>query len=302
MEIRPPRLPSFGAKDVASITIEHGMIKLLACRGLRVVDYRVILANPRFFREGQISNSARVGALIRNVLSEMEGKFSNIVASVPGFQSRLREIELPSVPGLNPRVLIAQEANRLMRVSPETYHLEWYKRPATLDRSRWLVVAAGRRTVASMLDTARQARVKIKALEPRPFALARAVNQPDGVLVWVAHDGCDVVILRSSAPVEHQSLYWGAGMVESAVLVDRLTEFVGGTISGYEQSSNAGVLSEEVPLYVLGTPIGADPSIAQQVAANLQRSAGELTIPLVHPPDFPVQDLIVNVGLILREA
>ena len=53
---------------VASITIEHGMVKLLTCDGLNVLDYRVLLANPRFFREGQVSNT-------REELSSLEGRF-----------------------------------------------------------------------------------------------------------------------------------------------------------------------------------------------------------------------------------
>ena len=39
-------------RQATSITMEHGVIKLLICQGLEVVDYRVLLANPRFFREG----------------------------------------------------------------------------------------------------------------------------------------------------------------------------------------------------------------------------------------------------------
>ena len=31
-------------RQVTSMTIEHGVIKLLACRGLEVLDYRVLLA------------------------------------------------------------------------------------------------------------------------------------------------------------------------------------------------------------------------------------------------------------------
>ena len=63
-----------------------------------------------------------------------------------------------------------------------------------------------------------------------------------------------------------------------------------------------GPISEEVPLYICGSPIRREPEMAQRVASNLQRDAGEIISPLVQPDDFPIQDLIVNVGLILREA
>ena len=289
-------------RKLASITIEHGMVKLLTCDGLEVLDYRVLLANPRFFREGQVSNHARVASLLQKVLPEMDGEFRRVIGGLPGFQSRLQLLELPRTSGFNPNVVIPQEASRSMRVSVETYHLNWHRLPDRLDRTRWLVLAASRRSIASFMDTAERANIRIASMDLRPFALARAVNQPEAVIAWVAPDGCDVIITKDWVPVEHQSLFWGAELVEDTVLVDRLTEIVGRTIATYNQTSPEGPVSEEVPLYVCGSPIRREPDMAQRVATNLQREAGELVSPLVHPPDFPVQDLIVNIGLILREA
>jgi hypothetical protein len=294
----------FKKKDniLAFITIEHGMVKLLTCDGLNVLDYRVLLANPRFFREGQVSNNARVGTLIQNVLPEMEGHFDKVIGGLPGFQSRLQLLELPNTGGLNPNVVIPQEASRVMKVSTETYHLSWHRLPDLLDRSRWLVLAASRRSINSFMDTAQRADIRFDSLDLRPFALARAVNYPEAVIAWVAPDGCDVIIVRDWVPVEHQSLFWGAELVEDTVLVDRLTEIVGRTIATYDQNASEGPLNEEAPLFVCGSPIRREPEMANRVASNLNRDVGELVSPLTQPDDFPVQDLIVNIGLILREA
>ena len=211
-------------------------------------------------------------------------------------------MELPRTGGMNPSVVIPQEASRTMRVSTENYYLRWHRLPDRFDRARWLVLAASRRSIASFMDTAQRAGIRVAALDLRPFALARAINQPEAVIAWIAPDGCDVIIIKDWVPVEHQSLFWGAELVEDTVLVDRLTEIVGRTISTYNQTSPEGPISEEVPLYVCGSPIRREPEMAQRVASNLQREAGEISSPLVQPDDFPVQDLIVNIGLILREA
>ena len=97
-----------GSKVVASITIEHGMVKLLICSGLKVLDYRVLLANPRFFREGQVSNSARVASLLQNVLPEMEGKFRKVIGGLPGFLIRISVMGQPQASGIKAAVVIAQ--------------------------------------------------------------------------------------------------------------------------------------------------------------------------------------------------
>lgn len=286
----------------ASITIEHGMVKLLLCNGLEVLDYRVLLANPRFFREGQVSNNARVATLLQNVLPEMNGEFRSVIGGLPGFQSRLRLLELPKTSGFNPNVVIPQEASRSMRVSTETYHLSWHRLPDRLDRTRWLVLAASRRSIASLLDTVQRAQIDVTSLDLRPFALIRAINQPEAVIAWVAPDGCDVIIAKNWVPVEHQSLFWGAELVEDTVLVDRVTEIVGRTIATFDRNSPEGPVSEEAPLFVCGSPIRREPDMAKRVAINLEREAGELVSPLSHPPDFPIHDLLVNIGLILREV
>ena len=288
--------------QVTSITMEHGVIKLLTCQGLEVLDYRVLLANPRFFREGQVSNVARVATLLQAVLPEMNGDFRHVVGGVPGFQNRLSLMQFPRAQGLDPRVVIPQEASQNLRVSTDTYDLSWIRLPDQLNRTRWLVLATSRRSMASLVDTAQRAELRVRALEPRPFALARAVNNPEAIVAWTAPDGCEVVLVKNSVPVEHQCIFWGAELVEDTVLTDRLTEVVGRTISTFDTSSSEGPLSEDAPLYVCGSPIRRDPAIATRVSSNLGRIEGELELPLDAPEDFPIQDLIVNVGLILREA
>ena len=289
-------------KRVTSITIEHGVIKLLACQGLKVIDYRVIQANPRSFREGQVNSTNRVASLLQAVLPEMNGNFRRVIGCVPGFQNRLRLMDFPKAQGLDPKVIIPQEASRSMRVSTDTYDLSWFQLSDRLDRTRWLVMATSRRSISSLADTAQQARIKLRVLEPRAFALARASNSTEAVVAWTAPDGCDVVVIKDAIPVEHQSIFWGAELVEDTVLGDRLTEVIGRTINTFNTSSPEGPLSEDAPLFVCGSPMRRDPGIGTRVANNLGRIPAELPLLLNAAEDFPVQDLVVNIGLILREA
>jgi len=289
-------------KQVASITIEHGVIKLLVCKGLEVLDYRVLLANPRFFREGQVSNTARVATLLQGVLPEINGDFRRAIGGVPGFQNRLRLMDFPKAQGLDPKLIIPQEASRSMRVSTDTYHLSWLQLSDRLDRTRWLVMATSRRSISSLTDTAQQANIGLRVLEPRAFALARASNSTEAVVAWTAPDGCDVVVVKDAVPVDHQSIFWGAELVEDTVLGDRLTEVIGRTINTFNTSSPEGPLSDDAPLFVCGSPMRREPGIGARLANNLGRISAELPLLLDAPEDFPVQDLVVNIGLILRDA
>ncbi len=291
-----------GQTKVLSITMEYGLVKLLVSRGTRVLDHRMLVVNPEFFREGLVTRTARVSGIIRNALQEIGSDHYRIVGAVPGFQGTIHVLQLPEARGLNPDELIPREASRTMGISLQTSHLLWYRLPNSLGRRRWLVVSTARRSVSSFLETVRPLGLPVRALDLRPFALARVVNQPEALVVWVAPDGCEVVVVRDSAPVGYQCLSWEAEAVEGRVLVDRLTTMVERTIAAYEQSTPDMPLSDDAPLYVCGTAAGVETNLGQQVADFLRRPSGELTPPMAYPAGFPVQDFAVNLGLALREA
>ena len=142
-----------------------------------------------------------------------------------------------------------------------------------------------------------------------PFALARAVNQPEAIITWAAPGGCDVVIVKDSVPVEHQSLFWGADLVEDSVLIDRLTEVTSRTLATFNESSPQGPMPDDTPLYVCGSPISRQAilhddkrgfAITRQICQNLRLPKGEPDPPKDGGPDFPFNDLIVNAVLALR--
>ena len=288
-------------KPVIALSIEHGYIKLLVTSGRDVVHYRAVLASPQFFHEGLVRDTARVGAMVKNMLNELGVTGRQAIGVAPGFQASLRLLEFPKARGFDAEVVIPRTASRTMGVSQEHSALTWRETRGTADRRRWMVMAAARRAVSGFVETAHAAELTVAVMDMRPFALARAVNQPNAYIAWVAPDGCDVVVVRDSIPVSYQSLFWGAEPVEGVVLVYRLTEIIERTAAGYDQASTEGPMPTETPLYVCGSPIGVDPSIASQVAESLQRTAGVLAPPVTAPEDFPIQDFVVNVGLALRE-
>ena len=115
-------------------------------------------------------------------------------------------------------------------------------------------------------------------------------------------DGCDVVIVRDYLPAAHQSAFWGADPVDGPVLANRLTDIVGRTIATYDSDERNLPLPPAAPLFVTGSAATTDASIGVQVASNLQRPAEVADPPLSPPnppPGFPIDDLIINLGLAL---
>ncbi len=296
-------LPVARSKEVTSITIEHGCIKLLATRGLEVIDYRIVDSRPQHFREGLASDTPGLAREIKKALSEMNGKHRHVVGAVPGYQTTLRRLDLPNARGMDPKVIIPQEARRTLGISTENSTLTWHRLPGGATTARWLVLSATNRSMSSLATAARGAGLRLEAMELRPFALARAIHRPDAICAWASVDGCDAVVVQDWAPVTHHSSYWGAGStVEPDDLVNRLTEVVESAIETHDMQEPEMSVPDDTPLYVTGSPVGREASIPGRVAANVRHPAARLEPPIQLPPGFPVSDLIVNIGLALWGA
>ena len=216
------RLSIGGAREVTSITIEHGSIKVLKTRGFEVAEYRNILANPRHFREGLVSDAPRMAALLQGAIQEVNGAKGRVIGAVPGYQTNLRALELPNVRAMDPKQIIPQEARRKLGISTDNSYLTWHQMSSGAEMARWLVISATNRSISSLFATTLAAGLRISVMDLRPFALARALNQPHAICAWTAPDGCDAVVVRDWVPMTHQAAYWGAGaMGESADLVNR---------------------------------------------------------------------------------
>ena len=294
--------PLGGPRETTSITIEHGFIKVLVSRGQEILDYGIGMANPQLFREGLVSDAPRVAGIVRTTMNQMGGAHRRVIGAVPGYQTILGAIDLPKTRGLDPQVVIPREARQRLGMSPDTAYITWHQLPDNVDRARWLVLSVSRRSIASLVTTVRAAGLPMSALELRPFALARATNRAEAIIAWTALDGSEVVIVRDAVPVAYQSVYWGADQIDRAVLVNRLTEIVGRAITTYEEQNQEMPLSDQTPLYVSGSPVGMELDVGPQVAASLQRPFEQVSPPLAFPTDFPINDMIVNVGLALWEA
>ncbi len=297
------RLPIGTPKQVTSLSIEHGSIKVLVTDGVEIIDHHIESANPQLFREGLVSDTLRMAGLLQRALQQSNGEHRRAITAVPGYQTTLRRLELPRAKGMDPKVMIPNEARRNMGISLENSQLKWHELAGTVDTAHWLVLSATHRSVGSLTATAEGAGLKVSTVELRPFALARAISQPDAICAWTAPDGCDAIVIRDWTPVTHQSAYWtAASTLDSSDLANRIVEVVESAIAAHDMQNPDISVPSDLPLFVTGSPIGRDPAIAQRVASALQRPLGEFDIPLELPADFPVHDMIVNLGLALWAA
>ena len=160
-------LPLGGTKEITSITIEQGTVKMVVTSGLDVLDYRIVEASPQFFRGGLVSDLRRMAGVIQEALHDMGEDRRRAIGAVPGYQTTLARLQLPKTRGLDAGVVIPREAQRTLGISLETSYLNWHRLPDNVDMARWLVLSATRRSMTSLIDTVKTAGLDLVALELR---------------------------------------------------------------------------------------------------------------------------------------
>jgi hypothetical protein len=90
--------------------------------------------------------------------------------------------------------------------------------------------------------------------------------------------------------------------MESSDLVNRIVEVVESTVDAHDIQNPEMVASRDIPIFVYGSPAAEDAGIAPRVADLLGRETLEPDIPLDLPDGFPLDELIVNVGLSLWDV
>ncbi|MFH0768216.1 MAG: hypothetical protein V1932_01455 [Chloroflexota bacterium] len=291
-----------GPKGLLSLCIEGMSLKLLACRGERVVAWAITPINPRFLRGGFAVNSQGLASVIRAAVSKEEFSGQHrVLASLPAFHSVFRTLEIPNLKEVRPEVVIPQQARRDMGYSAENTLLFWHPLESGVDRRRFFVVSVPREPVLTLVETLRLAGLRPDKIETTTFALSRAVNQSQAIIVAVEPNSLDSIIMRDNIPLATRSTFLGERPQEPEALPALVTDALERIIAFYDESNPDNPLPPDIPVCLFGSALSLNPDIVPAVESALGRPVAEFEPPILYPPDFPKAELAVNVGLVLKE-
>ena len=285
--------------ETLTLMVRGGQLRLLMAREHEVLWYRVVPLNPSFLEGGVISQPKAAAAVIQSalVLAKANG-VRHCVAALPGFHALSAVINLPSVPEARPQLVFPREARRLFSYRPESSVLSWWPvRAYRGETSRYIVIVTRRAALQAMREVCDLAGLKLRGIESGPLALARAINVPEGVAIQAESDGCDVVILKSGTIGMVQSAFWGGDIVDPETLQARVIDLVERSIAAHNEANPSGPLGAGAPIFLAGA---AAEVLGDGVAEALGRSSEELEPPLNLPEDLPADELMVNLGMVLR--
>lgn len=294
------RLPFTSEKKKVSISIEGTTLRIIACEGKRITKWANLPFNPTLLRNGFIANPKDMSQVIKNALNGKDLKQKKVIVALPGFQSLSRIITLPRARDVNPKVVIPREAIRLMPVSMENSSIFWQALKKEKTQQSFFVLAVPKQPLLRLVETIRLAGLKPSKVDIAPLALARAVNQSDAIIANAENNGIDIVIVRDHIPYVMRSVFSGEETIPLESLAPRVVEELGINIGYYNDNNRDNPLPSNLPVYLCGA-CAIDPDLPSMVQREIGYPVGELKSTLRTPRDFPTAQMMVNIGLILKE-
>jgi len=288
-----------GEKRIIALSIEGADLRLVSFYKDSIESWDSVSFNPELFKMGRVADPEGLGEAIKSALEGREVSKSQVVCAPPGLRAVSRVISIPKIGMRELESVVPREVRRLMTVSEEENYLHWQAIPTETDQIQIFVLAVPKEPLLDFMEVLRVAGVSSRALDLKPLALMRAVNQKDAIIANGESNSIELVIGVDDVPVLMRSVFLGEEVVTQDYAVGRISDEIRRTVETYNESNMDNPLDPEVPIYLSGASAASVP-FALNVAALTGRTVQPLEPPIHYPEDFPLAEFMVNVGLILK--
>jgi len=303
--LRMPRFPSLqiggrmAGTRIIALSIEGTDLRLVSFYKGAIESWDSVSFDPQLLKMGQVGDPEGLGTVIKSALEGREVSRSQTVCAPPGLRTVSRVISVPKVGRKELEIVVPREVRRLMTVSEEDNYLHWQALPTENDQIPVLVLVVPKEPIIAFMEMLRAGGVKPRAIDLKPLALIRAVNQKDAIIANGESNSMELVVVVDDVPVLIRSVFLGEGVVTQDYAVGRISDELRRTIVTYDEINKGNPLDPEVPIFLSGATASSVP-FALNVAALTGRTVQPLEPPIPYPEDFPVAEFMVNIGLILK--
>ena len=298
---RQPWLDDLLARQIVTASVEGARLQMLTYRDQRVDGWATVPIDETFFRGGQLIDPAGLGGAIDDAFEQLALPRNRVVWSLPGQQATFKVVDVPRLEGENLRQAIYEEAERSLGVSPDDSYIFWQRLAGRIKRRRVFVLAIPQSVVLTALEALDAANIRPLAMDLRPLAIARAVGRSDAVIVNLEETNLDVIVVVENVPVLMRSLPMTGATIGREAAQNRLVEETERLLTYYDDANPDRPLDADAPIYLTGSWTGGI-SLAERLRAVTRHPIGRLSPGIHHPPDFPVTDYLVNLGLALKQS
>jgi type IV pilus assembly protein PilM len=289
-------------QETVTVSIEESSLRLLTVKSGTVQKWGQLPLEPGLIEKGLVRDPAQVALALETLFGEQQAPKEGVITSltVIGLGSTSQIFDLPK---MRPNVLaeaIHREARRAMPMPVDELYLTYQIVGERGDMQQIYVLGAPRDLVHAQITAFQMAGIKLQAMDLKPLALVRAVNQEDAVIADLESESFHVIVVRDSIPDITRSAVLHGGGLDAQQKAYRLVEELTRTIDFYNHSHPDKRLEPTVPVFLTGE-LPSVPTVHEIIQAEVGYSIETPRPPLAYPDALPLPQFVVNMGLALKK-
>ncbi len=283
-----------------TLSVEADAVRMVAFRGSRVLTWATMPLPVGTIRDGAVEDKDALREIVRALLMP-EGleKTRRLLVTIPGNRAMLRTVALPDIKGNVLKEAVPRLARTELPVALEELYLFWRTLPGQDGHRTLLFLGILRGIMQSHVRAISELGLRPRRMDIRPFALAKAANRKECLIVDITSGGFDIVVVAGGVPVMVRSMGPTPGETSSENRASRILEEIGRTLQFYENGERNGVSLRHASLLVTGDA-ASEPLLDDFLRKSVALPLEPLNVPLDYPEGFPVAEYAANLGLALQ--
>ena len=280
--------------------MEASSARLLSVSGGKVKRWADVPLPPESVKDAIILDPLGVGSALADLFKSTGVSRSGVLVSLTGFRSVSRIVTLPKLSTNLMEEAIRWTARREMPIPLAELYLSWQVIDTQDTEQRIFLLGTPRSLLDPFYQALRQAGIKPGALELKPLALARMVNQAEAIIIDLENESISTTILVNGIPEVMHTIMVKAEELLLEDRIQKLTEELTRTVSFYNSAHPEHPLSSATPAFLTGEMV-SKLAVATLVQKGIKYPVELPASGVKFSPDLPVPQYAVNIGLALRE-
>ncbi len=288
------------AKTVTTLFIRDDTVNLLVVEGKQIKKWASLPLEPGLVKQGLVLDEAQVADRVKELFKLEKASTANVIVGLSGHNSLYRLITLPELPEALIAEAVKHEARRVIPMPLDEVYLSYQLLPAPEGERRIFLAAYPRNITDALIRTLQRAGIELHIMDLAPLALCRILDEPQGIIVNARLDHLDIMVMVDRFPQLIRRLALPSEAESLSEKLPTIIEELNRTVAFYNSSHQDKPIDSTMPVFVSGD-LAQVPENWQSLASQLSYPVSPLSSPLEAPEGFIPNELMVNIGLALKE-
>ncbi len=289
---------SLTRQPVLTIAIHRTAMRWTAGARGHVSSSGTVALPAHLVDDGVVTDPEAAARVLREGAFDGSGRMQTVLA-LPAQRSVFRTFEVPALKGKHFNEMVDREIRREMPMLAENAHVSWTRAGMRGENALVFVVGVARDVLDSHVATAGAAGLRPVSADLRIIAAARAVGQPDAIIVNVEDDEVELGIFRAGVPSIIRYVAMSAPPSENA-WSDQLAEELARTLKFFRDSHRDDVIVPSLPITFVGGA-ARQALLAPQVPAATGHDVAMPPLRISLKQELETVVFAANIGLALKD-